>query len=201
MSYSLAFWVGPRPSTHDEAAAEFKRLYAVHDYHSTEPPAPELLAFLSVATKRYPEPTGNDDDDDDSVWDEAPLLRCIHGPFFCVAIQGRRADEVSRFLGDLAMKMNLVAFDPQKAELIGWSIPKREGAGPEIVATAGIKREPGFLYFLRGRDIHRTPMVPFGQKRDAAKAEIIYSGTFDLETGYLYFIDDSGNIARVRKTS
>jgi hypothetical protein len=76
-----------------------------------------------------------------------------------------------------------------------------EGKGPEIVATALIKRQPGFLYFLRGRDVHRTPMVRLGQKRDAGKAEIIYSGTFELETGYLYFIDDHGNIARVRKTS
>ena len=41
----------------------------------------------------------------------------------------------------------------------------------EKVAKVGVKREPGFLYFLRGSDVWKTPMKRAGGPSAAGKAE------------------------------
>ena len=66
----------------------------------------------------------------------------------------------------------------------------------EKVVKIGVKREPGFLYFLRGTDVYKTPMKRAGQASAAGKAEKVISGNFTREEGYLYFLDHKGDIAR-----
>ena len=48
----------------------------------------------------------------------------------------------------------------------------------EIVAKSSITREKGYLYFLRGSDIYKTPMKRAGGPSVAGKEEKVYSGNF-----------------------
>src|SRR5205823_1887393 len=69
----------------------------------------------------------------------------------------------------------------------------------EKVAKLGVKREPGYLYFLRGSDVWMTPMKRAGGPSAAGKAEKVASGNFKREEGYLYFLDGNGNVARAKR--
>ena len=69
----------------------------------------------------------------------------------------------------------------------------------EVIANTGVKRESGYLYFLRGSDIWRTPMKRAGGPSVAGKAERVHAGDFKREDGYLYFIDKGGNVARAKR--
>lgn len=67
----------------------------------------------------------------------------------------------------------------------------------DVVCKLGIKREPGWLYFLRGTDVMRAPMkrVSIG----STKAEKVAAATFIREDGYLYFLDANGDVSRVAR--
>jgi hypothetical protein len=69
----------------------------------------------------------------------------------------------------------------------------------EVVSHVGVKRAAGFLYFLRGSDIWRTPMKRAGGPSVAGKAEKVHAGNFTREDGYLYFIDRNGNVSRAKR--
>ena len=69
----------------------------------------------------------------------------------------------------------------------------------EKVAKLGVKREPGYLYFLRGSDVWKTPMKRAGGPSAAGKAEKVASGGFKREEGYLYFLDSNGDVARAKR--
>jgi len=69
----------------------------------------------------------------------------------------------------------------------------------EKVAKMGVKREPGYLYFLRGSDVWKTPMKRAGGPSAAGKAEKVASGGFKREEGYLYFLDSNGDVARAKR--
>ena len=69
----------------------------------------------------------------------------------------------------------------------------------EKVAKLGVKREPGFLYFLRGSDVFKTPMKRAGGPSAANKAEKVASGGFKREEGHLYFLDSNGDVARAKR--
>jgi hypothetical protein len=69
----------------------------------------------------------------------------------------------------------------------------------EVVAKLGVKRESGYLYFLRGSDVWKTPMKRAGGPSAAGKAEKVASGGFKREEGYLYFLDGHGNVARAKR--
>src|SRR4030095_13030176 len=45
----------------------------------------------------------------------------------------------------------------------------------EVVAKLGVKRESGYLYFLRGSDVWKTPMKRAGGPSAAGKAEKVAS--------------------------
>ena len=65
----------------------------------------------------------------------------------------------------------------------------------EKVKTVGVRKEPGFLYYL-GKDGHvwRSKMARSGQKGgDAMK---VADAGVRREPGYLYFIDKSGDVSR-----
>ncbi len=69
----------------------------------------------------------------------------------------------------------------------------------EKVAKIGVKREPGFLYFLRASDVWKTPMKRAGGPSAAGKAEKVASGGFKREEGYLYFLDANGDVSRAKR--
>jgi hypothetical protein len=69
----------------------------------------------------------------------------------------------------------------------------------EVVAKLGVKRESGYLYFLRGSDVWKTPMKRAGGPSAAGKAEKVASGSFKREEGYLYFLDGHGNVSRAKR--
>jgi hypothetical protein len=69
----------------------------------------------------------------------------------------------------------------------------------EKVAKLGVKREPGYLYFLRGSDVWKTPMKRAGGPSAAGKAERVAGGNFKREEGYLYFLDSAGDVSRAKR--
>ena len=69
----------------------------------------------------------------------------------------------------------------------------------EKVAKLGVKREPGYLYFLRGSDVWKAPMKRAGGPSAAGKDEKVASGGFKREEGYLYFLDSNGDISRAKR--
>jgi hypothetical protein len=69
----------------------------------------------------------------------------------------------------------------------------------EKVAKLGVKREPGFLYFLRGSDVWKTPMKRAGGPSAAGKAEKVAAGNFTRAEGYLYFLDSAGDVSRAKR--
>src|ERR1700761_5365040 len=69
----------------------------------------------------------------------------------------------------------------------------------EKVAKLGVKREPGFLYFLRGSDVWKTPMKRAGGPSAAGKAEKVAAGNFTRAEGDLYFLDSAGGGSRARR--
>ncbi len=69
----------------------------------------------------------------------------------------------------------------------------------EKVAKVGVKREPGFLYFLRGSDVWKTPMKRAGGPSAAGKAEKVAAGNFTRAEGFLYFLDSQGDVSRAKR--
>ena len=70
----------------------------------------------------------------------------------------------------------------------------------EVLAKAGIKREPGWLYFLdKQGNAARVPMAR-GKKQKGAKKkpEVLFKAGIKREKGFLYFIDKAGNISRAK---
>lgn len=65
----------------------------------------------------------------------------------------------------------------------------------EKVQVLGIKREEGWLYFLRGSDVYRTPLKRSGSDR-RGRAEQVTTGNFERVPGYHYFIDERGDVSR-----
>jgi len=68
----------------------------------------------------------------------------------------------------------------------------------EVLVKCGIKREPGFLYFIdKGGNVARCKMARRGQKTDK-KQEIVHKSGIKRESGWLYFVDKEGNAARTK---
>jgi hypothetical protein len=66
--------------------------------------------------------------------------------------------------------------------------PKKKNV--EQVVKLDVKRESGYLYFIRGSEVWRSPM------RGGGEASLVAKGEFKRESGYLYFLDSKGNISR-----
>ena len=65
----------------------------------------------------------------------------------------------------------------------------------EKVATTGVSKDKGYLYYL-GKDgnVWRSQMAR-GDKKGGS-AEKVADANVSRESGYLYFIDKGGNVAR-----
>jgi hypothetical protein len=69
----------------------------------------------------------------------------------------------------------------------------------EKVAKVGVKREAGYLYFLRGSDVWKTPMKRSGGPAAAGKAVLVAKADFERDEGYLYFLDSKGDVSRAKR--
>ena len=69
----------------------------------------------------------------------------------------------------------------------------------EVVENAGVTREKGYLYFLRGTNVFKqvTGRGIHGRGIHGVPSKV-YEGKFEREDGYMYFLDKDGNIARAR---
>ena len=77
-------------------------------------------------------------------------------------------------------------------------IHKGEKNMAEKIMKIGIKREPGYLYFLNKQGFAaRTKMARAGV-RTPGGIEKLSSESVKKEKGYLYFIDKQGDIARAK---
>ena len=68
----------------------------------------------------------------------------------------------------------------------------------EVLCKCGIKREPGYLYFVnKDGNSARVQMARKGQKT-SKKQEVMHKCGIKREKGYLYFVDKKGNTSRAK---
>lgn len=68
----------------------------------------------------------------------------------------------------------------------------------EVLCKCGIRREPGWLYFVdKGGNAARVKMARKGQRTDK-KQEVLHRCGVRREKGYLYFLDKKGNVSRAK---
>ncbi|MBT3721370.1 hypothetical protein HN789_07045 [archaeon] len=69
----------------------------------------------------------------------------------------------------------------------------------EKVASAGVKKEAGYLYFVdKDGDVSRAKMSRGGRKKGKASAEKVSKVGVKKESGYLYFVDKNGDVSRAK---
>ncbi len=69
----------------------------------------------------------------------------------------------------------------------------------EKVARVGVKKEPGYLYFVdKQGDVSRAKMARGGRKKGKQKTEKVARAGARKESGYLYFVDKDGDISRAK---
>ena len=68
----------------------------------------------------------------------------------------------------------------------------------EVVCKCGIKRQPGYLYFVnKGGDAARVQMARAG-KKTSKKIEVLHKCGIRRKSGYLYFVDKKGNVSMAK---
>lgn len=69
----------------------------------------------------------------------------------------------------------------------------------ELLVKTGVKREPGYLYFLDKKgNVARTKMARGGGKKGKQKQEILFKAGVKRQEGFLYYIDAKGNVCRAK---
>ena len=81
----------------------------------------------------------------------------------------------------------------------GWTVSEKGKKMREKVVKLGVKREPGFLYFLRGDELWKVPMKRAGGPSTAGKASKVASTGIKRDSNYLYFLDQSNDISRSKR--
>lgn len=68
----------------------------------------------------------------------------------------------------------------------------------EVLVKAGVKRQPGYLYFVDKKgNAARVQMARKG-KKTSKKQQVLVKCGVKRQKGYLYFIDKKGNVARAK---
>ena len=63
------------------------------------------------------------------------------------------------------------------------------------VAKVGVKKKPGFLYFVDKKGNVACAKMARGKKKGKAKIEVVAKVGIKKEKGFLYFIDKKGDIS------
>ena len=69
----------------------------------------------------------------------------------------------------------------------------------EKIATLGIVREKGFLYYIRADGVWRSQMS-CGSYHSRGTAERVKPYALERERNFMYFLDADGDITRVART-
>jgi hypothetical protein len=68
----------------------------------------------------------------------------------------------------------------------------------EILCKCGIKREPGYLYFVDKKGNSARVAMARAGKKTSKKQEVVHACGIKREVGFLYFIDKKGNASRAK---
>lgn len=69
----------------------------------------------------------------------------------------------------------------------------------QIVAKIGVKKQPGWLYFLdKNGNVSRALMSRAGRSKGKAKKEVVAKTAVKKESGFLYFVDKQGNVCKAK---
>ena len=121
MSYDLAVWEGPMPTSDEAALAEFERLMdwmeGLDLFAESDAPTPAIRSYVESLLARWPD-LGDDDEDEESPWADAPLINNARGPVFYFSMVWSKAEEASAFAAATATAQGLVCFDPQSGTLL-----------------------------------------------------------------------------------
>ena len=63
------------------------------------------------------------------------------------------------------------------------------------VAKVGVKKKPGFLYFVDKKGNVACAKMARGKKKGKAKIQVVAKVAIKKEKGFLYFIDKKGDIS------
>ncbi len=63
------------------------------------------------------------------------------------------------------------------------------------VAKVGVKKKPGFLYFVDKKGNVACAKMARGKKKGKAKIQVVAKVGIKKEKGFLYFIDKKGDIS------
>lgn len=68
----------------------------------------------------------------------------------------------------------------------------------EVVCRCGVKREPGYLYFVNKQgNCARVAMARAG-KKSSKKQEVLHRCGLKRKEGYLYYVDKKGNVVMTK---
>ena len=120
MSFDLAVWEGVTPRTDVDALVTFESLYAKHaEGGRSEEPSAAIRSFIAAITATYPDLMDlSDDEIDDGVWSDGPLINNASGPFFYFGIVWSRAGTVAPIVARIATEHRLICFDPQAGRCV-----------------------------------------------------------------------------------
>jgi hypothetical protein len=141
MSFDLAVWDGPVPSTHEEAARVFEGLY--RQYLDTERPVvptPAIVAALGELLARWPD--GDAAGERASApWSWGPMALNASGPLLYFGIDLPRCDrlDVPAFVTELAERHGLIYYDPQSEQVrVPGGVRHGSQSGPVVAGRRGL---------------------------------------------------------------
>jgi len=115
MSYDLAVWEGPRPSSDEEAAGEFARLMGEME-ETHRPASPAIKELAAELVTRWPE-LGEAGDEECSWLVGGSLIEDSSGAIIYFGMRSDRMDEAVPFIAEVASRRGLVCYDPQEEAL------------------------------------------------------------------------------------
>jgi hypothetical protein len=121
MSYDLAVWEGPVPTSPTDASAQYgKRMDAMEAAleQPGEPPraTPAIRAFVEAALSRWP--ALDEDSGPECPWASAPLIDEAIGDLIYFPMTFSGAEYARDVLAEIAQTHGLVCYDPQVERLL-----------------------------------------------------------------------------------
>src|SRR5664279_3266850 len=119
MSFDLAVWDGPVPSTHEEAARVFEGLYRQYlDTERTVAPTEAIATLLRELLALWPDDAAPAETSD-APWSWGPMALNASGPLLYFGIDVPRRDplDIPAVVSDLAHRHGLIYFDPQSGQV------------------------------------------------------------------------------------
>lgn len=128
MSYVFAVWEGPPPLSNAHAVSEFDRRLAAR---SNEAPTPGVQAFVHALQVKFPDDRVGTAGD---FW-ELPLEDQVDGSLAYLRVDPAMCEQLGPFILETAAAMELVAFDPQRGQLLPSAIQVARTADFELPAA------------------------------------------------------------------